>query len=71
MVSALFEGLKASGGRVFQGHQAENIQGADLVVRSSAIPDHNPEILAAEAAGIPVLKRSEFLGLLFFWSMDC
>jgi UDP-N-acetylmuramate--alanine ligase len=63
-VSALFEGVKAAGGKVFQGHQAENIQGADLVIRSSAIPDDNPEILAAKTAGIPVLKRSEFLGRL-------
>lgn len=63
-VSPLFEGVKTAGGKVFQGHQAENIQGADLVVRSSAIPDDNPEILAAKSAGIPVLKRSEFLGHL-------
>jgi UDP-N-acetylmuramate--alanine ligase len=63
-ISPLFEGVKASGAVVFQGHRAENIQGADLIVRSSAIPDENPEVQAALAAGIPVLKRSEFLGRL-------
>ena len=64
MVSPLFEGVRAAGGNVFQGHRAENIEGAELIVRSSAIPDDNPEILAAEIAGIPVLRRSEFLGRL-------
>jgi UDP-N-acetylmuramate--alanine ligase len=46
------------------GHRAENITGADLVVQSSAVSADNPEIEAAHAAGIPVLKRSEFLGRL-------
>lgn len=31
------------------------------MIRSSAIPDDNPEVIAARAAGIPVLKRAEFL----------
>jgi UDP-N-acetylmuramate--alanine ligase len=43
------------------GHRAENIEGADVVVRSSAIPDDNVEVKAALELGIPVLKRSEFL----------
>ncbi|MCJ7714988.1 MAG: Mur ligase domain-containing protein, partial [Anaerolineales bacterium] len=62
--SPLFEGVKTAGGRVVLGHQAENIQGSDLVIRSSAIPDNNPEIQAALAAKIPVVKRSEFLSQL-------
>jgi UDP-N-acetylmuramate--alanine ligase len=62
--SPLFASVKEAGGTVFLGHQAENIQGADLVIRSSAIPDENPEIQAALNAGIPVLKRSDFLGRL-------
>lgn len=56
--------LAAAGATVFAGHAAENIHGADLVVRSSAVPDSNPEVQAALAAGIPVLKRAEFLGRL-------
>ena len=56
--------LAAAGARLFTGHQAANVTGADLVVRSSAIPDDNPEVLAAQAAGIPVLKRAQFLGQL-------
>jgi len=35
-----------------------------VIVRSSAIPDTNVEVVAARAAGIPVLKRSDFLGSL-------
>ena len=38
------------------------MRGADWVVRSSAIPDDNPEVQAALAAGIPVFRRSDFLG---------
>jgi UDP-N-acetylmuramate--alanine ligase len=50
------------GAKVFVGHKAEQITGADFVIRSSAIPDDNKEVKAAQIAGIPVYKRSEFLG---------
>jgi UDP-N-acetylmuramate--alanine ligase len=63
-LSPLSQRVEAAGGQVFIGHRAENVAGADLVVRSSAIPDDNVEIQAARAAGIPVFKRSEFLGEL-------
>lgn len=49
---------------VYIGHKAEQVAGAELVVRSSAIPDHNPEVVAAREAGVPVYKRSDFLGSL-------
>lgn len=61
-LSPLALSLKEAGVQVFEGHTAANIQGADLVVRSSAIPDDNVEVAAALSAGIPVLKRSDFLG---------
>lgn len=54
--------LSIHGVKVYEGHAAENIAGANLVVRSSAIPDSNVEVIAAHNAGIPVLKRSDFLG---------
>ncbi|NTU74623.1 MAG: UDP-N-acetylmuramate--L-alanine ligase [Anaerolineaceae bacterium] len=63
-ISPLAQKLIDAGVTVFQGHNAANIQGADLVVRSSAITDQNGEVAAARAAGIPVLKRSDFLGKL-------
>jgi UDP-N-acetylmuramate--alanine ligase len=49
---------------VYEGHAAANIAGAELVVISSAIPGDNPEVAAAHAQQIPVLKRDEFLGQL-------
>ena len=59
--SPLFKAITAAGARTFLGHAAEQVAGADLVIRSSAIPDDNPEVVSARHEGIPVLKRSEFL----------
>jgi UDP-N-acetylmuramate--alanine ligase len=56
--------LQTAGVTIRIGHHPENIRGADLVVRSSAIPDDNPEVTAAHAFQIPVQKRAEFLGSL-------
>jgi UDP-N-acetylmuramate--alanine ligase len=64
VLSHLAHNLQLDGVRIEIGHRAENVAGADLVVRSSAIPDNNPEVQAALAAGIPVLKRYDFLGSL-------
>ncbi len=58
------QALVRDGVRISIGHDAQNVLGADLVVRSSAIPDSNPEVQAARKAGIPVLKRSDYLGQL-------
>ena len=62
--SEVTESLEKQGIRVHIGHDAENIKGADLVVYSTAVSLENPEILAAKAAGIPVITRSEALGLM-------
>lgn len=56
--------LRAEGIRVAIGHRAENLDGADIVVVSTAIPAANPELLAAKARGLRVLHRSEALGAL-------
>ncbi len=61
-LTTLAQQLMSVGARVSIGHRPENINAADVVVRSSAVPDENVEIRAAKAAGIPVLRRSEFLG---------
>lgn len=53
--------LQALDVTVYIGHEAKNIAGAEMVIRSSAIKDENPEVQAAVQAQIPVLKRSEFL----------
>jgi UDP-N-acetylmuramate--alanine ligase len=62
--SPLFKAVSEAGAQTFLGHAAEQIAGADLIIRSSAIPDDNPEVQAALAQGIPVLKRAEFLAEL-------
>ena len=56
--------LQSAGVTVYIGHNPKNVVGADLVVRSSAIPEDNPEVAAARAARIPVVKRADFLGSL-------
>ena len=63
-LSALALDLQKLGATVHLGHAAENIRGAEWVVRSSAIPDTNPEVVAALAHGIPVYKRADYLGRL-------
>ena len=63
-VSPLTEALVGLGGTVYEGHAAKNIAGADLVVVSSAVPPHNPEVLAAQETGIPVVSRAKILGPL-------
>jgi UDP-N-acetylmuramate--alanine ligase len=56
--------LQKAGATVYIGHHPRYVSGADWVVRSSAIPDDNPEVKAALAANIPVYKRADFLGQL-------
>src|SRR5438093_2726784 len=55
----LAQALAADGATVATAFAAENVTGADVVVRSSAYGDTNPEIAAARAAGIPVWKRED------------
>ena len=57
-------GLTAKGIRVEIGHRPSLVPGADAVVRSSAVPDHDPEVLEARRAGVPVHKRAQVLGAL-------
>jgi UDP-N-acetylmuramate--alanine ligase len=56
--------LQKAGVIVYVGHHPRNVADADWVVRSSAIPDDNPEVRAALLAKIPVYKRADFLGQL-------
>jgi UDP-N-acetylmuramate--alanine ligase len=58
------EGLRKLGAKVFIGHNAANISGADLVVYSSAIKEDNAEIVEAKRLGIPLMKRAEALAAL-------
>ena len=56
--------LAAQGITVFEGHDAAHLKGVGMVIASAAIPDTNPELLAAREARIPVLSRAEALGSL-------
>ena len=56
--------LQGLGGIIHEGHAESHIQGADVVVVSSAIGSGNPEVVAAEQAAIPVIPRAEMLAEL-------
>ncbi|HXW10811.1 MAG TPA: UDP-N-acetylmuramate--L-alanine ligase, partial [Steroidobacteraceae bacterium] len=56
--------LESLGARIAIGHAAANVEGADVVVVSSAINVENPEVAYALERRIPVVKRAEMLGEL-------
>ena len=56
--------LTALGANVSVGHKSENVDGADLVVFSTAISENNPERLRAIELGIPIIARATALALL-------
>jgi UDP-N-acetylmuramate--alanine ligase len=62
--SAVTLRLASLGATVFEGHRAENIAGADVVVASSAITPDNLEISQARGLHIPVIQRAEMLAEL-------
>ena len=62
--SANVKRLRDKGVRVAIGHKAENIDGADVVVVSSAIKRDNPELIAARIKRLPVVRRAEMLAEL-------
>ena len=62
--SANVKRLRDKGVKVAIGHKADNIDGADVVVVSSAIKRDNPELVAARARRLPVVRRAEMLAEL-------
>lgn len=56
--------LRKLGGTIHIGHSPTHVEGAHVVVKSTAVPMSNPEIMAAEAAQIPVIPRAEMLAEL-------
>ena len=54
--------LQALGAEVMIGHDASHVAGLAALVRTAAVPEDHPELVAARALGIPVLKRAEALG---------
>src|SRR5437867_12876774 len=62
--SQITEHLESMGATVSEGHKAEHMVGANVVVTSSAIRDDNPEVVAARQKQIPVISRAEMLAEL-------
>ena len=62
--SATVKHLRSLGIPVHVGHVAQDIQGAEFLIRTAAIHDDNPEIAAARAHGIPVFERAEAWGAI-------
>ena len=58
------ERLESLGAKVFIGQRAENLEGAEVIVISSAIKTGNPELDTARARGLPVVRRAEMLAEL-------
>lgn len=62
--SSALQRLRRAGADIRAFHSAENVQDADLVIISAAIPNDNPELVVARQSGIPVLTHAEALGAL-------
>ncbi len=62
--STITERLQNLGATIFEGHRAENIEGAHVVVISSAVKHDNPEVTEAHKRKIPVIPRAEMLAEL-------
>ena len=62
--SATVRRLRELGAEVAQGHAAENVGDVQVLVKSTAITDENPEVQAARAKGIPIIPRAEMLAEL-------
>lgn len=54
--------LSAAGVKISIGHSASNVNGADVVVYTAAVPKDNPEMVEARRLGIPLLERPAMLG---------
>jgi len=62
--SDLTQRLRRLGGIIYEGHAEQQIEGADVVVFSSAVRPDNPEVTGARKASIPVIPRAEMLAEL-------
>lgn len=62
--SYTLDGLRKHGVKIMLGHAADNVQGASVVVISSAVKADNPEVIEARKLRIPVVKRAEMLAEL-------
>lgn len=64
MRTAITEELEKEGIIVFYAHNAENVKDFDAVVYTVAIPEDNPEYIAAKNRGVPIISRADYLGYI-------
>ncbi len=64
--SSVLLALEALGAKIFRSHLAENVNGADVVVYSTAISASNPEIVRALERSVPIMTRAKALSLLMY-----
>lgn len=62
--SPITEKLRSLGGKIYKGHDGKWIEGAEVLVTSSAISSDNPEVVQARENAIPVIMRAEMLAEL-------
>lgn len=62
--SSVTENLRSKGAQIFSGHASSNVEGATLIVYSSAIDPKNPEFARAHELKIPMIRRAEMLAEL-------
>ena len=63
-LNSITDNLSTLGATIFQGHKAENLEGAELLIVSSAIDERNPEVKRALDEQIPIISRASALALL-------
>jgi len=66
--NAMTERLASLGAKIFKGHAASNVEGANVIVTSTAVSAKNPEVVAAKEANIPVVPRAEMLAEIMRFS---
>lgn len=64
VMSPVSQRLESLGATIFVGHDGSNVRDAQVLVRSSAVRDSNPELEAARARSIPIIPRAEMLAEL-------
>ena len=64
VTNRLTDELTELGVQIHNGHRATFVEASDIIVRSSAIADDNPEIIAAKSTGKPIISRAKMLAML-------
>jgi len=62
--NAATDRLKENGAKIYVGHNADSIKGADFIIRTAAVKMDTPEMIAAKEQGIPVYDRPEAWGVI-------